>query len=140
MSKSKNENPFEIDFDSYIRQGEPEKKEKSIAWAIATGLQQVDGLTPSKYLYETAKRNIEGEITINEAKELIDSYYESKSVRTDDDDEKEEADKVSARITELLSEQAFTFSTMLIYNKSSQKFAIKIPSIKHMNSLEFANE
>ena len=111
MSKSKNENPFEIDFDSYIRQGEPEKKEKSIAWAIATGLQQVDGLTPSKYLYETAKRNIEGEITINEAKELIDSYYESKSVRTDDDDEKEEADKVSARITELLSEQAFTLST-----------------------------
>lgn len=29
---------------------------------------------------------------------------------------------------------------MLIYNKSSQKFAIKIPSFNHMNSLEFANE
>lgn len=29
--------PFEIDFDSYICQGEPDKKEKSIAWAIATG-------------------------------------------------------------------------------------------------------
>ena len=67
-------NPFYIDFDSYIRQGEPDKKEKSIAWAIATGLQQVDGLTPSKYLYETAKRNIEGEITIAEAKQIIDSY------------------------------------------------------------------
>ena len=53
-------NPYEIDFESYIREGEPDKKEKSIAWSIATGLQQVDGLTPSAYLYETAKRNIEG--------------------------------------------------------------------------------
>ena len=33
-----------------------------------------------------------------------------------------------------------SYCYMLIYNKSSQKFAIKIPSIKHMNSLEFANE
>ena len=102
-------NPFDIDFDSYIRQGEPDKKEKSIAWAIATGLQQVDGLTPSKYLYETAKRNIEGEITIAEAKKLIDYYYESKSVSSEDDGDKEEADKVSARITELLSEKSLVF-------------------------------
>ena len=64
----KKENPFEIDFESYIREGEPDKKEKSIAWSIATGLQQVDGLTPSAYLYETEKRNIEGEISIEEAK------------------------------------------------------------------------
>ena len=79
-------NPYEIDFESYIREGEPDKKEKSIAWSIATGLQQVDGLTPSAYLYKTAKRNIEGEISIEEAKKLIDSYYESKTSRTEDDD------------------------------------------------------
>ena len=106
----KKENPFEIDFESYIREGEPDKKEKSIAWSIATGLQQVDGLTPSPYLYETAKRNIEGEISIEEAKKLIDSYYESKTSRTEDDDDTEEADKVSARITELLSEKSFSFT------------------------------
>ena len=106
----KKENPFELDFESYIREGEPGKKEKSIAWSIATGLQQVDGLTPSAYLYETAKRNIEGEISIEEAKKLIDSYYESKTSRTEDDDEKEEADKVSTRITELLSEKSFSFT------------------------------
>ena len=106
----KKENPFEIDFESYIREGEPDKKEKSIAWSIATGLQQVDGLTPSKYLYETAKRNIEGEISIEEAKKLIDSYYESKTTRTEDDDDTEEADKVSTRITELLSEKSFSFT------------------------------
>ena len=115
-----NKNPFEIDFDSYIRQGEPCKKEKSIAWAIATGLQQVDGLTPSKYLYETAKRNIEGEISIVEAKNLIDSYYESKSVSAENVEDTEEADKVSARITEILSEKSFTFSPnqlLLIHKK-----------------------
>ena len=106
----KKENPYEIDFESYIREGEPDKKEKSIAWSIATGLQQVDGLTPSAYLYETAKRNIEGEISIEEAKKLIDSYYESKTSRTEDDDDTEEADKVSTRITELLSEKSFSFT------------------------------
>ena len=73
-------------------------------------MQQVDGLTPSPYLYETAKRNIEGEISIEEAKKLIDSYYESKTSRTEDDDDTEEADKVSTRITELLSEKSFSFT------------------------------
>ncbi len=107
---AKKTNPFEIDFESYIREGEPNKKEKSIAWSIATGLQQVDGLTPSEYLYETARRNIEGEISIEEAKKLIDSYYESKTSRTEDDDDKEEADKVSTRITELLFEKSFSFT------------------------------
>ena len=48
-------NPFEIDFDSYIRQGEPCKKEKSIAWAIATGLQQVD----VHIQYEAYSKNLE---------------------------------------------------------------------------------
>ena len=106
----KKENPFEIDFESYIREGELDKKEKSIAWSIATGLQQVDVLTPSAYLYETAKRNIEGEISIEEARKLVDSYYESKTARTEDNDDKEEADKVSARIVPILRDKTFDFS------------------------------
>lgn len=106
----KKENPFEIDFESYIREGELDKKEKSIAWSIATGLQQVDVLTPSAYLYETAKRDIEGEISIEEARKLVDSYYESKTARTEDNDDKEEADKVSARIVQILRDQTFDFS------------------------------
>ena len=106
----KKENPFEIDFESYIREGELDKKEKSIAWSIATGLQQVDVLTPSAYLYETAKRDIEGEISIEEARKLVDSYYESKTARTEDNDDKEEADKVSARIVQILRDKTFEFS------------------------------
>lgn len=73
-------------------------------------MQDVDGLKPSKYLYETAKKNIDGEISVDEAGDLINSYYESKDGRSEDETRTEEADKVSARIVKILSEKAFTFS------------------------------
>ncbi|MDL2256638.1 winged helix-turn-helix transcriptional regulator [Bacteroidales bacterium OttesenSCG-928-I14] len=99
------------DFDEYIRQGEPSQKEKSQIWQTAIGLQQVDGLTPSAYLIETAKENIEGKITIDEVKCRIDSYYKQpRNRKTIKDDRTEEADKVSANITEILSEKTFTLS------------------------------
>ena len=98
------------DFEEYIRQGEPQKKEKGYAWQTAIGLQAVDDLKPSEYLIQTARQHIEGDITIEEAKQLIDAYYQSKTARADMDDRTEEADKVSARITEILSEKTFTFS------------------------------
>lgn len=110
MDVEKNKSAFDIDFDSYIRQSEPDKQEKGKAWQLAIGLQQVDRLKPSAFLYDTAKRNIDGEITIQEAKDLIYSYYESKTVRTKEDEDTEEADKVSANITEILEEKAFNFS------------------------------
>jgi fido (protein-threonine AMPylation protein) len=96
-------------FEEYFRQGEPNKVEKANHWKTAIGLQEVDGLKPSEYLIATAKQNIEGDITIEEVKNRLDSYYKqhpnkSESERT------EEADKVSARITEILGEQTFTFS------------------------------
>ncbi len=103
-------NPFEIEFDQYIRHTDAIKKEKSIVWSTAIGLQQVDGLKPSSYLYETAKRNIEGELSFDEVKNLIDSYYESRTERSQDDERTEEADKVSSRIAQILSEPSFNFS------------------------------
>ena len=53
----------------------------------------------------------EGEIDIDEARELIKSYYQSKTQREPDDEEKQEADKVSANITKILSSQTLDFST-----------------------------
>jgi fido (protein-threonine AMPylation protein) len=97
------------DFDEYKRLGEPDKKEKLEIWQTAIGLQDVDGLKPSKYLIETAKENIDGKITINEVKERLDAYYKTKEQRKEDD-RTEEADKVSAHIAEILSEKTFTFS------------------------------
>jgi fido (protein-threonine AMPylation protein) len=99
------------DFEEYIRQVEPDKKEKGIIWQTAIGLQQVDGLKPSAYLIETAKQNIEGDITFDEVKNRIDAYYKTLPNRQiDTDDRTEEADKVSARIAEILSEKTFSFS------------------------------
>ena len=115
-------NPFELDFDSYILQSEPEQQENGKLWQTAIGLQQVDGLTPSKYLYETAKRNIDGEITIEEAKQLIDSYYETRQGRTREDDDAEEADKVSVRIREILAEKTFSFTPDLLLSIHKRLF------------------
>ena len=100
-----------IDFDEYIRQGEPGKREKAEYWQTAIGLQAVDGLKTSDYLKETARKHIEGDIDIDQARELIKSYYQSKSVREPDDNEKQEADKVSANITKILSSETFDFSS-----------------------------
>ena len=97
-------------FDEYIKNLPPSRKELGQAWSAAIGLQDVDGLKPSEYLYDTAKKSIDGEITIDEAGSLINSYYESKDGRADIEGRTEEADKVSARIAKILSERAFTFS------------------------------
>jgi fido (protein-threonine AMPylation protein)/biotin operon repressor len=100
-------------FDEYLRQGEPNKAEKAKVWKTAIGLQQVDGLKTSDYLIATARQNIEGDITIEVVKQLIDSYYRQHPSKKDPNgngDRTEEADKVSARIAEILGEKAFTFS------------------------------
>ena len=99
-----------VNFDEYIQQGEPQKREKSYAWQTAIGLQAVDGLKPSDYLVETACRHIEGDITIDEVQQLIKSYYESKDIRAVKAAETEEADKVSANIAALLNERTFAFT------------------------------
>ena len=99
-----------INFDEYIRQGEPAQRARADAWRVAIGLQAVDGLKTSEYLQETARRNIEGEISIDEARELVKQYYITKTTHDKDDDDKEEADKVSGNISKLLQTDAFTYS------------------------------
>lgn len=97
-------------FQEYLKDSEPDKATKSYVWSTAIGLQAVDGLKPSKYLIDTAIQNIDGKITIKEAQDLIDSYYEERPAHLSDDRRTEEADKVSSRIAEILSETAFSFS------------------------------
>ena len=97
-------------FEEYLKESEPDKVSKGYAWSTAVGLQAVDGLKPSKYLIDTAIKNIEGAITIKEAQNLIENYYKERPVNLSDEDRTEEADKVSSRIVEILSETAFSFS------------------------------
>lgn len=96
-------------FKEYIRQSEPNKRDKGYAWHTAIGLQAVDGLKTSKYLIDTAIKNIEGDISIDEAQELLNSYYEE-NPKSGDDERTEEADKVAVRIAKILSEKAFSFT------------------------------
>ena len=96
-------------FKEYIKQSEPSKRDKGYAWHTAIGLQAVDGLRTSEYLIDTAIKNIEGDISIDEAQELLDSYYEE-NPKSDMGDRTEEADKVAVRIAKILSEKAFSFT------------------------------
>ncbi|MGM9763570.1 MAG: Fic family protein [Candidatus Cryptobacteroides sp.] len=100
-----------MDFEQYIKQNEPDKKERVYAWQTAIGLQAVDGLKTSDYLRDTACKHIEGDISIDEARELIKSYYLSKSNREPDEDGTREADIVAANITKILSVRTMDFST-----------------------------
>lgn len=94
-----------------MRLDEPNQRAKSESWQAAIGLQDVDGLKISPYLLETAKKNIDGELSFYEARERIDAYYQIQSSQTAEN-RTEEADKVAVRIAELLSEDHFTFSPM----------------------------
>ena len=94
-------------FEKYSKEREPNKYYKSYAWKTAIGLQKVDGLETSEYLIKTANQNINGDISFDDAQKLISSYYkesEEKSERA------EEADIVSVRIAQIISEKSFVFS------------------------------
>ena len=97
------------EFGKYYEAKEPGRRERAYAWATAIGLQDVDGLKPSKYLIKTAKRNIEGEITAAEARKLVDEYYETK-INHDVPADAEEADKVAARIVSIVNSPGFRLS------------------------------
>lgn len=100
-----------MDFDEYIRQGEPQQQESARNWSIATGLQAVDGIKPSAYLFKVAEQNIEGEITLDETRQLVHSYYESRTTRQSASNGEEEADKVSCNIARILASRTFSFTT-----------------------------
>lgn len=104
------EKPQYINFDEYIRQGDPAKRELAEAWRVAIGLQAVDGLKTSEFLQETARRNIEGEITIDEVKHLVNQYYITKTTHDEGDADMEEADRVSSNISKLLLSDSFIYS------------------------------
>lgn len=99
-----NQDPFK----EYRHETEPGKKERYQAWRAAIGLQAVDGLETSSYLLHTAKRHIDGEISIEKVKDLLTSYYEENP--TGVKDRTREADIVSARIEEILNEKSFSFT------------------------------
>lgn len=103
-------NSWYEDLNAYIRLGEPKLKKKAAAWQMAIGLQAVDGLSVSDYLLKTAKENIEGKITDNEANAQISNHYEDCCDRYAIEAGTKEADIVAGRIASLLAEKTFSFT------------------------------
>ena len=102
------------DFEEYIKAGEPGRRERAEAWATAIGLQQVDGLVPSQFLFNTAIEHIEGRITQNQARRRIRDYYAAQGETTERDPDKEEADKVSERIVAVINDGGFEFTPVAL--------------------------
>lgn len=94
-------------FEEYSKEREPTKYYKTYAWKTAIGLQEVDGLEPSEYLIKTAEQSINGDISFDDAHKLISTYYKENKSHTE---RTEEADKVSVRIAQIISENSFVFS------------------------------
>jgi fido (protein-threonine AMPylation protein) len=124
-----------LDFDKYYEAPEPGRRERAYGWATAIGLQDVDGLKPSQYLIDTAKRHIEGEISQEEARRLVDEYYETKEGH-DLPSDVQEADKVSARMIAVINSPTFNFSVAYYLGLHRQifdgvfKFAGEIRSVE----------
>lgn len=134
----KEQQDYITSFDAYLQQGEPSKQESVANWQTAIGLQAVDGLHPSAYLLEVAGRNIEGEITLEESRRLIDSYYQCKTARTSKEEEEEEADKVAANIARILKSRSFAFNAngyISLHRRIFEEFSNTLEKFAHMTSL-----
>ena len=66
------------EYNEYLKHLDPVKKEVANNWKVGIGLQAVDGLHVSEFLLDIAKRNIDGEITIDEAIALIEAHYKDR--------------------------------------------------------------
>lgn len=116
MAEKSKSGQLYLNFDEYRKVSEPDKREKATYWRAAIGLQDVDGLKVSDYLRQTAVRHIEGDITIDEVRDELRNYYNSKTAHDNDDEDKAEADKVAANITKLLSEKSFSLAPYEMLN------------------------
>ena len=110
------------EFGAYTPDSEAGPRERYEAWQAAIGLQQVDGLRTSAFLQKTAIRHVEGDISIDEARALIHSYYENKDNRVSAGDDTTEADKVAANIAKLLGEHAFSFCPAALWETHKRIF------------------
>lgn len=111
----------------YKTVGDPGKQEKARNWDIAIGLQMVDGLRPSKYLYQVARDNIDGKLSHTKVYESLHKYYQSEKGISESADTKE-ADLVSNRIAELLGNPSFTFSPTALLSIHKYLFQDVLPN------------
>ena len=122
------DDPILRELGGYFKAEEPGRRERADAWATAIGLQKVDGLTPSQFLFDTAKDHIEGRITQNQARRRIHDYYVVQNEAMRSDPEKEEADKVSERIVAVINDGGFAFTPEYYISIHAKLFKGVLPS------------
>ena len=104
------EKEFDSNMNSYQEEYRPKGYMKQLQWDMAIGLQEVDNLKPSKYLEEIIKKNILGELTIEEVEQSLREYYIEKEKQDSINHNELECDFVSMRIVELLDKNNFELS------------------------------
>ena len=129
------DDPILRELGGYFKAEEPGRRERANAWATAIGLQKVDGLTPSQFLFDTAKDHIEGRITQNQARRRIHDYYAAQAEVARPDPEKEEADKVSERIVAVLNDGGFAFTPEYFISIHAKLFKGVLPSAGKLRSV-----
>ena len=128
------DDPILKELGGYFKAEEPGRRERAEAWATAIGLQKVDGLTPSQFLFDTARDHIEGRITQNQARRRICNYYAAKDETRRPDPEKEEADKVSERIVAVLNDGGFAFTPEYFISIHAKLFKDVLPTAGKIRS------
>lgn len=96
-------------------------------WAVAIGLQDVDGLKVSDYLRDQAHAYILGEKGLDEVGELVRERYADAEASG----ESKEADLVSQRIAELLTRGAFFLSPDMLTTIHAYLFQDLDPAVYH---------
>ena len=129
------DDPILKELGGYFKVDEPGRRERAEAWATAIGLQKVDGLTPSQFLFDTARDHIEGRITQNQARRRICNYYAARDEARRPDPEKEEADKVSERIVAVLNDGGFAFTPEYFISIHAKLFKGVLPSAGKIRSV-----
>ena len=142
------DDPILKELGGYFKAEEPGRRERAEAWATAIGLQKVDGLTPSQFLFDTARDHIEGRITQNQARRRIRDYYaqerrvgdaapyqDVKKKITRLDRGKEEADKVSERIVAVLNDGGFAFTPEYFISIHAKLFKGVLPTAGKIRSV-----
>ena len=67
-------------FEEYLNNENLDKRERAKLWRTSIGLQAVDNLRVSNFLIKTARKHIEGKISMDEVSRLIDAHYKKKKL------------------------------------------------------------
>lgn len=72
-------------FEEYLNDENLEKRERAKLWRASIGLQAVDNLCVSNFLIETARKHIEGLISMDEVHKMMNEHYAQKRKQSKQD-------------------------------------------------------